>query len=123
LTTNVQKGRLIVIGIVVTTLGIDAALILLSLAFRGMDPLGTQVVRFVLTSLLMWGLYRGNGVARWIAIVLFGLGGLFGLSTVLQNDLVAGAVGVTMGTVFLTIAGILLASKDVKAFREHQQGR
>ena len=88
-----------------------------------MMTLATQIVRFGLTSLLMWGLYRGSGVARWIAIVLFGLAGLLGLSSVLQNELVAGVVGVTIGIVLLTIAGILLASKDVKAFREHQQKR
>jgi len=121
--TNVQKGRLIVIGIIVTTLVTDAAIILFSLAIEGTDPLATQIVRFVLTSLLMWGLYRGSGVARWIAIVLFGLAGLLGLSSVLQNELVAGVVGVTIGIVLLTIAGILLASKDVKAFREQQQKR
>lgn len=121
--TNVQRGRLIVIGIIVTTLVTDAVIIGFSLAFRGLDPFATQIVRFSLTSLLMWGLYRGNGVARWIAIVLFGLAGLMGLSNVLQNDLVAAVVGGTMGIVLLTVAGILLISKSVEAFREHQQGR
>jgi hypothetical protein len=120
---NVQRGRIVTIGLIVTTLAMSALTIYFYVSVKGTDKLSSQIIRFALTSWLMWGLYRGSSAARWITIVLFCLGGFLGLSTILLQNRAASFVGVKMGMTYLTLAGILLTSSDVEAFRLSQQER
>ncbi len=82
-----QRGRWILLCfslLVVAISGFVIVLYLSSISGQLSSPAGraavaTRSIRFLLTILLLLGVFRGSDIARWIAIVLFGLAALMGL--------------------------------------------
>jgi hypothetical protein len=90
-------------------------------AVEGTGRLPAQIVRFFLTVGLMWWLYRGSAIAKWIVIILFGFAGLFGLLVFLNGNRLAGVVGSKIGTFYLALITPLITSPAVDAFLEYQR--
>jgi|SRR5579863_6428353 len=121
MTTEELKGRRIVLTIAGVSLLISAVTIATYVAVMGTGRLPAQIVRFLLTVGLMWWVYRGSAVAKWIVIVLFGLAGLYGLLVFLSGHRLAGAVGAKIGTLYLTLITPLITSPAVDAFLQYQR--
>ena len=120
---RIERGRLIVIGYIVALLTISFCVIAFYVLVIGPQKLPAQVIRFALTLALCIGLYHGSSVAKWILIVLLGLGGLLALVPVATGDPFAIALGLILAVVYLSFAVVMLASKSVKAFLVHQRGK
>jgi len=85
----------------------------------GQDRLPQQVVRFLFTCLLCRGLYLGMAWARWLTIVLLGLGAAASWSTIGESGLMN-----MMGLIFLgfvLIVGLLLFSPGMGQYFSPKQ--
>ena len=84
--------------------------------------LAPQIIRLILSAALFYWLTRGSNVARWIAVVLFGWGGVAGLYALAS----AGALisdYLPMFVFHLVFAIRLLSSQDIHAYiRESTYG-
>lgn len=84
--------------------------------------LAPQIIRLILSAALFYWLTRGSNVARWIAVVLFGWGGVAGLYALAS----AGAWisdYLPMFVFYLVFATRLLTSQDIHAYiRESTYG-
>ena len=112
-----EAGERIVLYIVVATLSISAAVIAWTTLATGPEKLPVQLVRFALTVLLCVFLFRGASSARWIAIVLFALGGLgatVGGFAILRES-AFGLLLLAMGAAYLMNFALLAFNSSVKA--------
>jgi hypothetical protein len=118
-----KRGRIIVMAIMVATIALSLANIALFNAIVGQEKLPEQTVRLGLTVLLMFFLYTGYSFARWIAVVLFGLGGLLAIlgGTRLVSWTPLGFLMILLGVVYAASAIALAASSSVKAFLQAQR--
>jgi hypothetical protein len=73
---RLARGRRELIVYSALVIGVSGATIVAINVVAGTADLPRQAVRFSLTCLLMWWLWSGSLIARWITVVLFGLGGL-----------------------------------------------
>ncbi|MBL0952377.1 MAG: hypothetical protein IBJ08_17290, partial [Pseudomonas sp.] len=78
LTNQADEGRKFVGLLCIIVLCFELNVIVDYLLQFGTQKFATNVIRFLLTSALLFWLYQGSGVARWLCVVLFGLGGLAG---------------------------------------------
>jgi len=84
--------------------------------------LAAQIVRLILSAALFYWLSRGSNVARWIAIVLFGWGGVAGLYAVASANAWTSDY-LLMFVFYLVFAARLLTSKDIRTYiRESTYG-
>jgi hypothetical protein len=121
-----QRGRRLLVGVIVMLFVADLA----SAAFYtwriGWDKLPAQVVRLGLSIALCWAMYVGFSWARYTVIVLLWLGMVYGLFAVLRAVLMKNGsweLYLTLGptlVAFAIIALILGCSESVKEF-QHQQ--
>jgi hypothetical protein len=118
---TVTRGGEIVRWYSVLILFTSAAVTGLYVASAGTSRLPQQAVRFALTALLLAWLWRGSDVARWILIVLLGLGGLFSLPLVLRGG-DAAILGGWLAALYLSFVGFLIGSSHVAAFLASQRG-
>lgn len=91
----------------------------------GTDRLPQQIVRFILTVLLFWWVYRGSNVARWICIVLFWAGGALMamlVPSMFRLDALRGVSTLFDALVMLLLARTLIWSPEVKLFLAAQRG-
>ncbi|MFY9346041.1 MAG: hypothetical protein WAT39_26360 [Planctomycetota bacterium] len=112
------KGRRIVLIIIIATLSMSAAVTATYLLVRGSDRLSQQWVRFVLTVILSLNLYWGAAWARWIASVLFLIGGVLGLVSLFglrQMDFAA----LLLTALCLTYLGSAVALIALPSVRAH----
>jgi len=110
-------GRRLVLAIVVATLALSVLVDVMLITNRGSERLW-DIVRFLLTVGLCVFLYRGVNWARWVASILFALGGLrslIGGGTILARSM-AGLLLLGMGLVYVASAVILLFVPTVKAY-------
>ncbi len=121
MTPDELKGRRIVLTIAGISLLISAITIVAYVSVMGTGRLPAQIIRFLLTVGLMWWLYRGSAVAKWIVIVLFGLAGLFGLLAFLSGHRLAAAIGSKIGALYLGLITPLIKSSSVDAFLRYQR--
>lgn len=119
-------GRQILRRHVFAVISISALTILQYNLVIGPDRLPAQVVRFALTLLLCYGIYRGSPLAKWLAVCLFGIAGVLFFSLLLSpghigtlNWLTAAANCMT----YLLFAWSLIRSTAVAAFLEFQRAR
>lgn len=123
----VNKGRKIVIALIVIILLIDiivGASVSSFYAENGtMDmasyKLSQGIIRFILTALLMFFLYKGHSLAKWLSVVLFGLAGL---GSLIQLVLSFNAVSLAMGLAYIFFGAMLVASTSVNDFFRYQRG-
>ena len=116
--TKPDMGRWLVLAVIVASLSLSVLVIVAFNIGRGPERLPQQTVRFVLTVGLCIFLYRGSNWARWVAGILFALGGLgsliegvAALSTSMASLLLFG-----MGLVYLGSAVILFFVPAVRAY-------
>ena len=83
---------------------------------KGQMAVATRAIRFLLTVLLMMLVYRGNVVAKWISIVLFGVAMLLLIPAILVAPIMA-----PMLVVYGAFTYCLLFSVDVLEFLEQQR--
>ena len=105
---------------VMMTISVVVALKQLSVGQYG----GADFIRFLLTLLIFYYLYRGNRVARVILEILLVLGGIFSLLSavsLLNISLFGVMILLIIGGLYLFMAFYLERSKDLRAFFESQK--
>ena len=123
MTPAVKNGRTIILMIIAGSLLLSAVIVCAYVAVLGTRRLPIQVVRFGLTVGLMWWLYGGSPVAKWITVGCFGLAGAAGIASLLLDHRLAATVGVKLGTLYLSFASTLVTSANANAFLKYQQMR
>lgn len=116
-----RTGRALLFTCIGLTLVLSVGVIVFYLANRGTDRLPAQLVRLALTGVLCFFLYRGSEIARWLSVVLFTLGGALAAPGLLQESVPGMIVTGVMAAVYLAVAGVLLWSRRVHAFMDHQR--
>jgi|GEM_PF-2015682 hypothetical protein len=120
---KVGRGRLIVIAVIAIVIFFSfvtfaAGIMRLNLSAFGM-------ARFILTIGLCVMMWRGHSWARWLAAVLFGLGGVAAMLVLTSPETVdqpaVGTVMLFMGIVYFVISASLIFSSDVRAFAAYQR--
>ncbi len=83
-----------------------------------------QIIRFILTVLLLVLVYKGREWARWMAVVLFAIGAIGALISVFAVNVssIAKVPLIVMVIVFSASAYHFAFSNSFKAFFEHQRG-
>lgn len=110
-----DRGRRLIGLFCIAILCFDAIVIVEYTMQAGMQKFASNIIRFCLTAALFFWLYRGSNIARWIAFVCFGLGGLAGLYVIAS----AGRWNsrhIPMIACFLLFAWTLALSPDVRAY-------
>jgi peptidoglycan/LPS O-acetylase OafA/YrhL len=116
-----RNGRTIVLVFIILILLVSVGVIGLYVSAFGTTRLPAQIVRFLLTAALCFWLYQGSMAAKWIMVILLGLGGLLALANVSSDNPVAFAFGAGLATVYLSFAVVMVASSSVNAFLAHQR--
>lgn len=116
--TKPDTGRWLVLAIIVASLSLSLLAIAAFNISGGPERLPRQIVRFFLTVGLCVFLYRGANWARWVAGILFALGGLGSLigGVAVLTTSMAGLLLFVMGLVYLASALILLFVPAVRAY-------
>lgn len=111
------RGRRVVVAIIVSTLTLSASIIIAFLVIRGFERIVQQSVRFGLAVLLSVYLYRGAPAARWIAAVLFLIGGVMALNSLhgLERLNLAALIQIVFAVIYLASCITLLALPSVRA--------
>ncbi len=121
---QVDRGRKIVLAIIVATIAFSAFSIITFISAVGPQRLPFQMVRFVLTVLLGVFLYRGTKWVYWVSVILFGFAGVKGLMDAFLFGQTLMALGsVAMGIVYVLSAWVLVYSNNVRLFPEQQRRR
>ena len=112
------RGRKIVSIIIIATIATSLFSIILSNIFTGSGKLLPQAIRFILTLILSYVLFKGVGAARIIASVLYAVGGIRGIiggfSLVFESPI--GLIVLIPGIVYAICAIVLIFSVSVKQF-------
>jgi hypothetical protein len=121
---EVDRGRKIVLAIIVAAIAFSAFSIITFITTVGLQRLLFQIVRFVLTILLGVFLYRGTKWVYWVSVILFGFAGVTGLmGAFLLGDTLMVLGSVAMGVVYVLSAWVLVYSNNVRLFLEQQRRR
>ena len=121
---QVDRGRKIVLAIIVATIAFSAFSIITFISTVGPQRLPFQVVRFFLTILLGVFLYRGAKWVYWVSVILFAFSGVTGLMGAFLLGFTLMALGsVAMGIVYVLSAWVLVYSNNVRLFLEQQRRR
>ena len=115
--SDAERGRRLVVLVIVACLTLSVLVIFAYNIIVGSDTLPQQIVRLILTAGLCIFLYRGANWARWVASVLFALGGLFSLFAwlIIPSIRLTGLLQLVMGLVYGAIAIVLLFVPTVRA--------
>jgi hypothetical protein len=122
MTAEERKGQTIILSFIALILLISLGVITMYVSARGTERLPAQIVRFVLTAALSFGVYQGSVTAKWILVVLMMLGGAMGLGAAFGGNPAALVFGVGLAAVYLSFAIVLIASPSVNAFLSYQRG-
>lgn len=94
------------IAVIAGSLTMSLGVIALYVATRGDDRFPVQAIRFIVTCVVCFGLYRRIPAARWFAVISFSIGSVTGFSS-----------GVFwMAFVYLVFAVTLAFEPNVNAF-------
>jgi hypothetical protein len=126
------RGKRIVIGIIAIILSINVATIVSTmLVYVQIDSIGFAalnsvkgLIRLLLEIGILFCLYKGHNWARWLLVILLGLGGLISLyiAIPLFNAIdVFGVIYLMLGIIYIAIFIILIVSKAIKAFMTYQR--
>lgn len=118
---NVQKGKNMLGSMIFAMLLLEVVLILMNARSyismgnveAAVSSLTEGAIRFVITGLLLFFVYKGKAWARWIIIVLFLLGSL--IAFVLFNF-----ITVALGIIYTSFCMMLMFSSSIKSFLEYQ---
>ena len=115
---ELNRGRKIVVIIIIATIATSLLSIILSNIFTGSGKLPKQAIRFILTLILSYFLFKGVGAARIIASVLYtigAMGGILGGISLIVNSPI-GLMVLIPGIVYAICAMVLIFSVPVKQF-------
>lgn len=122
MTKTQQRGRAILTTHITIVFTMVAVVIPFYLATRSADFLPSLGLRFALAGGVLAWLYRGSEVARWICIVLFGLGcARSSIAMLGGGDLALIAVNGVVAASYLSFTVVLIASPAVREFLKHQR--
>jgi drug/metabolite transporter (DMT)-like permease len=117
---QMQNGRRLVWVVVLGAVIVDALTILTYNITIGSDQLLTQLFRFGLTLVLCRFLLRGANWARWVAGILFSLGGLVaalaGIAMAMTPEGTLGLLMLAIGLLFLAFAILLFCVPSVRLY-------
>ncbi|MGI8982608.1 MAG: hypothetical protein ACR2FY_25530 [Pirellulaceae bacterium] len=120
---KVQRGRLIVITVIAAVLFLSISILIVGALQSTTSPFA--IVRLALTIGLCVMLWRGHSWARWLAAVLFGLGGVAGIlvltSSATAKQPAVGTLMLFMAIIYFVISASLILSSDVRAFMAFQR--
>lgn len=116
--TEIQKGRRLVVLLIVVYLAMELFAFLTTPLSQGMMQWVAQLIRGFLTLVLCAFLYSGHNWARWVVGILSTLGGLYGLSTgaSLSSHGQPDILLIVLGLIELASAAILFFVPSVRAF-------
>lgn len=124
---KVLKGKKIVIAIIVIFLLIDITTTVVTASIYAstgaMEEVAGKIIRgairFLLTCLLFFFLYKGHKWAKWLIVVLAILSGLFSALAFLAT---LSWVMLALAVVNIGVGIVLLASGSVRDFFKYQRG-
>lgn len=116
-------GRRILLTYITLVLLISLNILLLYLDSRGTEGLPARLVRLQLTVILCYFLYRGSKFAKWIAVVLFTLGGAMAAPFIIDNSLEVSIISGILAAIYLSFAWVLIWSERVNEFLDQQRRR
>ena len=122
---EIQRGRTIVVAIIVSTLTFSLLVAITYNLHFGPTKILIHIIRFLLAITLLWFLYKGYNWARWVNIVLFTMAGVFTILSgiELMTKFLFGLTMVIMSVVYLGSASFLLFSSNVTAFLNYQKSK
>ena len=123
----VNRGRKLVIMIVALSIIINISTVAYATYIYvdggRMDLASSELqrgtIRFILTVILMYFLYKGYVWAKWICIVLYLPAGMFSL---LFQFIIFSLSMLIMGGLYFYFAVLLITSKEIKAFFQFNKG-
>lgn len=118
-----RSGRAILLVCLFLVLLVSIGVTALYVSIRGDERLPSQIVRFALTMLLCFYLYRGHVAAKWIAVILFCLAGGMATTQIWSDSPLVVFFGGVMALFYLSVAWLLLWSRRVNAFLDYQRMR
>jgi hypothetical protein len=120
-----RAGRQMLVAVIAGVLGFSVTSIVLFNIAVGSHELPTQIIRFSLTCVLCFFLYRGHQWARWVVAVLLIVAALGVLPTLklLGVNVTLHPLIVLMIAFYLSAAGLLLFSSKIKSFLAEQKAR
>jgi hypothetical protein len=123
----VNRGRKMVIAMIVIVLLIDiittASTCLIYAASGSYELVSSNltpgIVRFIITALIMFYLYKGYGWAKWLSVILFLIGGLVSLFLIVSDFHV---ILLVLGLVYIFFGTMMIVSGSVNNFFRYQRG-
>lgn len=123
----VNKGKKMIIILIVTVLLIEITLIAILSSFyaaHGRLELASfkllqGIFRLMLTGLILFFLYKGHRWAKTLLIILFISGGLISLLSLVSNFNI---ISLALGLVYVLFSVMMIVSKNVNVFLEYQRG-
>jgi hypothetical protein len=121
----IERGRNDVTRAAGIMIGLSIGITIAYVLRVGTDALPRQIIRFALTVLLLWLLYRGHAWVRWLTLVLVGVA-VFMAAGVTQTLFSAGRTveGLAMTIValgYFIVARTLLWSPGIGPFQAAQR--
>jgi len=113
-----ERGRRLVLVAAAIMILVSAGTILTYNMALGQQQLISQVIRFILTVVLVIYLFKGYAWARWVSVVLLSLASLGGIvaGISLIPSKPAARLLVAMGVLYLVCLGVLAFSGDVAEY-------
>ena len=120
---RIKTGRIVVLIIIGAIMSISLISIITYNFSIGSWKIGAQAIRFFLTLVLCYCLYKGYQWSRITIIILYALGALGsipGIFTITQYFFL-GLVSLMITMIYGASCILLLASKDIKEFMQYQK--
>lgn len=117
---KVPTGRLIVLVAIATTLLGDLVVIFLTIPHIPPPRAIGSVVRWLITAVLLYAVWRGRTWARWLTVALLSLGLLLAIPQALRT-MHPLLIGIALQ--FATAICLLAFPPSVSAFLEYQRAR
>lgn len=116
--TELDRGRKITLIIICSIIAISIFSIVFQNVVSGTEKIPQQAVRFILTLVLSYYLYKGANAARIIAVILYLIAGVLGIiagiAMIFKTPI--GLILLIPGIIWTLSAMFLLFSKPVKQF-------
>lgn len=119
------RGRRLVLAVIVGVLAVDATFIIWETTARGHGNLAANAVRFLLTALFLWFLYRGVTWTRWLLGIATAIAAPIALAGGLISRFanIAGIWLFAAGIVYALTAYVLLFDPAVREFTSRKRNR
>ncbi len=117
-----RHGQIALLLFILALIAISGLIVYMSLSIGARPPMRT-VVRLGLELALCTWLYFGSRIAKWVMIVLLGLGCALGVTFALLVGNIAALPVLAIAALYAAFAAALLTSHQINAFLAHQRIR